>query len=32
MIERDNNIPPLKELEHEYNQMKDIVQRVRNAK
>ena len=32
MIERDNNIPPLTELASEYNQMKDIVQRVRNAK
>ena len=31
MIERDNNIPPLLELQSEYNQMKDIVQRVRNA-
>ena len=31
MIERDNNIPPLKELASEYNQMKDIVQRVKNA-
>ncbi|MBP9616524.1 MAG: DUF692 domain-containing protein [Aliarcobacter sp.] len=32
MIERDNNIPPLTELASEYNQMKDIVQRVRNAR
>ena len=32
MIERDNNIPPLTELASEYNKMKDIVQRVRNAK
>jgi len=31
MIERDNNIPPLSELEIEYNQMKNIVQRVKNA-
>ena len=32
MIERDSNIPPLNELELEYNQMKEIVQRVRNGK
>jgi uncharacterized protein len=32
MLERDNNIPPLKELEIEYNQMKKIVQIVRNAR
>lgn len=31
MIERDNNIPPLSELELEYNQMKEIVKRVRDA-
>lgn len=32
MIERDNNIPPLSELEIEYNQMEEIVKRVRDAK
>jgi uncharacterized protein len=32
MLERDNNIPPLSELELEYNQMKKIIQRVRNGK
>lgn len=32
MIERDNNIPPLDELIQEYNKMKQMVQRVRNAK
>jgi len=31
MIERDNNIPPLSELEIEYNQMKNIVRRVKDA-
>ncbi len=31
MIERDNNIPPLKELAKEYKHMKKIVKRVRNG-
>ena len=31
MLERDSNIPPLSQLELEYNQMKQIVQRVRNG-
>ena len=31
MIERDNNIPPLKELEVEYKNMEKIVRRVRDA-
>ncbi len=31
MIERDNNIPPLSELEKEYIQMSDIVRKTQNA-
>ncbi|XPV68407.1 MAG: DUF692 domain-containing protein [Halarcobacter sp.] len=31
MIERDNNIPPLEELEKEYIQMSDIVRRAKNG-
>jgi uncharacterized protein len=32
MIERDNNIPPLKELEIEYRNMEKIVKRVRDVR
>lgn len=32
MIERDNNIPPLDELVSEYNQMSEIVKRVRDER
>lgn len=31
MIERDNNIPPLKTLAKEYKQMSEIVKRVKNG-
>ena len=31
MIERDNNIPPLNELEIEFNKMKEIVTKAKNA-
>lgn len=31
MLERDNNIPPLKELEKEYYEMKEICKRVKNG-
>ena len=32
MIERDNNIPPIDELELEYKQMKELVESVQNDK
>jgi hypothetical protein len=32
MIERDNNVPPLKELAIEYKKMERICKAVRNGK
>jgi len=32
MIERDNNVPPLKELAIEYKKMESICKAVRNGK